>query len=29
MEFVIIAILFLKQWGVTIITVPVKKHVPL
>ena len=29
MEFVIIATLFLKQWGVTITNAPVKKHVPL
>ena len=29
MEFVIIATLCLKQWGVTITTAPVKKHVPL
>ena len=29
MEFVIIATLCLKQWGVIITTAPVKKHVPL
>ena len=29
MEFVIVVTLFLKLWGVTITTAPVKKHVPL